>query len=53
MKKIDFFIVGAPKCGTTFLRHYVAQNPKIFMPKMDLVYWCKDMNDLSEFKSEK
>ena len=51
-KKIDFFIVGAPKCGTTFLKYHLAQNPKIFMPKIEPVYWCKDMNDLSEIKSE-
>ena len=52
MKKIDFFIVGAPKSGTSFLRYHVAQNPKIFMPMMEPVYWCKDMDDLSEIKSE-
>ena len=51
-KKIDFFIVGAPKCGTTFLKNHLVQNPKIFMPKIECVYWCKDMNDLSEIKSE-
>ena len=28
----DFFIVGAPKCGTTSLYDYLSQHPQIFMP---------------------
>jgi len=28
----DFFIVGAPKCGTTAMYHYLRQHPQIFMP---------------------
>ena len=28
----DFFIVGAPKCGTTALYAYLRQHPQIFMP---------------------
>lgn len=28
----DFFIVGAPKCGTTALYGYLRQHPDIFMP---------------------
>ena len=27
----NFFIVGAPKCGTTSLYHYLDQHPEIFM----------------------
>lgn len=30
----DFFIVGAPRCGTTALSEYLKQHPNIFMPKM-------------------
>ena len=31
----NFFIVGAPKCGTTALSHYLRQHPRIFfsLPK--------------------
>lgn len=29
---LDFFIVGAPKCGTTALQDYLAQAPDVFMP---------------------
>ena len=28
----DFFIVGAPKCGTTAMYEYLRQHPEIFMP---------------------
>lgn len=28
----EFIIVGAPKCGTTSLYHYLQQHPQIFMP---------------------
>ena len=31
-RKPDFFIVGAPKCGTTSLHIYLRQHPDIFMP---------------------
>ena len=31
--KVDFFIVGAPKAGTTSLYHYLNEHPKIIMSK--------------------
>lgn len=31
MNKPDFFIVGAPKCGTTALYSYLKEHPEIFM----------------------
>lgn len=33
MKQPDFFIVGAPKCGTTFLYSHLKNHPEIFMPE--------------------
>lgn len=30
MKRPNFFIVGAPKCGTTALAHWLAQHPQVF-----------------------
>lgn len=39
----DFFIVGAPKCGTTSLHHYLRQHPGIFMPAVkELNYFGSD-----------
>jgi len=34
MNKPNLFIVGAPKCGTTFLYHYLKQHPDIFFPNL-------------------
>lgn len=31
MKKPDFFIIGAPKCGTTSLAAWLAEHPQIYM----------------------
>src|SRR4051812_29453240 len=40
----DFFIVGAPKCGTTALYEYLASHPYVFMPKTkDPHFFCEDM----------
>jgi len=33
MKKPNFFIVGAPKCGTTALYNYLKHHPDIFLPE--------------------
>ena len=32
--KPNFFIVGAPKCGTTALHQYLRRHPNIFMPRV-------------------
>jgi hypothetical protein len=39
MKKPDFFIVGAPKCGTTAMHHYLKQHPEIFMPDVKEIHF--------------
>ena len=31
MPQPDFFIVGAPKCGTSALAHFLGQNPAVFL----------------------
>jgi hypothetical protein len=33
MRGPDFFIVGAPKCGTTAMTHYLDTHPDIFFPE--------------------
>ena len=39
-----FFIVGAPKCGTTSLNDYLRQHPDIFMPeRKELHYFGSDL----------
>jgi hypothetical protein len=40
----DFFIVGAPKCGTTALHTYLGQHPRIFTPKRkELHHFASDL----------
>ena len=44
MRKPDFFIVGAPKCGTTAMYYYLKQHPDIFFPeKKELHYFGNDI----------
>lgn len=50
----DFFIVGAPKCGTTSLYHYLKQHPQIFMPDLkEPRYFSTDLNVPSKVENFK
>jgi hypothetical protein len=43
-RKPDFFIVGAPKCGTTALFRYLAAHPAVFIPELkEPDYFCTDL----------
>lgn len=44
MRRPNFFIVGAPKCGTTALRDYLAQHPEIFMANGEPAFFCPDLD---------
>jgi Sulfotransferase domain len=40
----NFFIIGAPKCGTTSLANYLRDHPKVFFPALkELHYFNSDM----------
>ena len=42
----DFFIVGAPKCGTTSLHRYLQAHPQLFLPeRKELPYLASDLTD--------
>ena len=45
--KPNTFIIGAPKCGTSALAHYLSTHPNVFFsnPK-EIFYWCKDFASL-------
>lgn len=43
MLKPNFFIVGAPKSGTTSLYDYLKQHPWVYLPKKELYYFCYDL----------
>lgn len=43
-RKPDFFIVGAPKCGTTAMYDYLAAHPQIFLPdRKEMHYFGSDL----------
>ena len=54
MNKANFFIVGAPKCGTTALSEYLRSHPAIFMstPK-EPNYFCFDLPGLQYISKPK
>jgi hypothetical protein len=44
MRRPDFFIVGAPKCGTTALIAYLKQHPEVFVPaRKELDFFGSDL----------
>lgn len=46
----NFFIVGAPKSGTTALDHYLAQHPDIFIPEAkELQFFGSDLETRATF----
>lgn len=46
MRKPNFFIIGAPKCGTTSLAGWLAQHPNIYMPSVkELHYYATDLGN--------
>ncbi|MBN1394958.1 MAG: sulfotransferase [Pirellulales bacterium] len=44
----DFFLVGAPKCGTTAMHAYLKLHPRIFMPQAkEIHYYGSDLSRLA------
>lgn len=44
MKRVDFFIIGAPRCGTTAMSHYLAEHPSVcFAKPKEPWYFSKDL----------
>ena len=41
--KPNFFIVGAPKCGTSAMAHYLARHPDIYMAKKEMHAFGTDL----------
>ncbi len=43
----DFFLVGAPKCGTTAMHAYLRRHPQVFLPaQKELHYYGSDLHGL-------
>lgn len=50
--KPNFFIVGAPKCGTTALYRYLRLHPNIYMPtKKEPHFFAKDLGSYPAIKT--
>jgi len=50
----DFFIVGAPRCGTRALYVYLKQHPKIFMPEeKEVLHFASDLLKPSDYYYDK
>ncbi len=50
--KPNFFIVGAPKCGTTALHHYLRPHPNVFMPRVkEPHYFATDLGTYRKVKT--
>jgi hypothetical protein len=48
----NFFIVGAPKCGTTALYRYLRPHPGVFMPKIkEPHFFARDLDSYPRIKS--
>ena len=42
----DFYILGAPKCGTTALYTYLREHPAVFMPRIkEPHFFCTDLGE--------
>ena len=44
MRKPDFFIAGAPKCGTSAMHNYLRQHPDIYMPHVEIHFFGSDLD---------
>ena len=43
VRKPNFFLIGAPKCGTTAMHEYLRQHPQVFMSRVkEPHYFCSD-----------
>lgn len=53
MKKPNFFIIGAPKCGTTSLATWLSEHPQIYMSPIkepDYFYTTQTIGSLREYE---
>jgi hypothetical protein len=49
MRKPTFFLIGAPKCGTSALAHYLGEHPQVaFSAPKEPYYWADDFPGIQE-----
>lgn len=50
----DFFIIGAPKCGTSALYSYLRDHPQIYLPDLkEPQFFCSDFPELCQVSGPK
>ncbi len=47
MPRPQFFLLGAPKCGTTAMYQWLAAHPGLFLPAKELHHWGSDLHHRS------
>ena len=53
MKTPNFFIIGAPKCGTTSLNNILRSHPQIFVPfSFEPQFFCSDFSEIVDYTLE-
>jgi len=53
MKRPNFFIVGAPKCGTSSLNNTLRWHPNIYVPlEFEPQYFCTDFQTIADYTPE-
>ncbi|MGF1477455.1 MAG: sulfotransferase [Geminicoccaceae bacterium] len=48
----DFFLIGAPKCGTTALYSYLKGHPNVYAPAKELHFFSTDFPNYGRVKSK-
>jgi Sulfotransferase domain len=52
-RRPDFFIIGAPRCGTTALYDFLRQHPEVYMPqRKEPVYFGADLTKRRPYLTE-
>jgi hypothetical protein len=53
MKRPNFFIIGAPKCGTSSLSNTLRWHPNIYVPlAFEPQYFCTDFQSIADYTQE-
>lgn len=51
MKRPEFFLIGAPKSGTTALYEYLRNHPSIFLCEKDLNFFSEDISGMRRVRA--
>ncbi|MCK6506983.1 sulfotransferase [Myxococcota bacterium] len=52
MPRPTFFVLGAPKCGTTALYQWLSTHPGVFLPAKELHQWGGDLHHRRPLRSQ-